>query len=138
MFIKIKVKVKFSLCLTKHQAMETYWWVEVYIHAFFDLDTMWRWVVASRPDRFTPKERAPGTHWIGAWVGPRAGIEERNSQSPPGIEPRSSDRPARKSYLCPFCSQNVLMRLHYLSTPVCNYTSEIKNYRIFVFRILSG
>jgi hypothetical protein len=27
---------------------------------------------ASRPGRFTPGERAPGTHWIGGWVGPRA------------------------------------------------------------------
>jgi hypothetical protein len=27
---------------------------------------------ASRPGRFTPKEKAPGTHWIGGWVGPRA------------------------------------------------------------------
>jgi hypothetical protein len=25
----------------------------------------------SRPGRFTPKERAPGTHWIGGWVGPK-------------------------------------------------------------------
>jgi len=24
---------------------------------------------ASRPVRFTPRERAPGTHWIGGWVG---------------------------------------------------------------------
>jgi hypothetical protein len=27
---------------------------------------------ASRPGRFTPWERAPGTHWIGVWVVPRA------------------------------------------------------------------
>jgi hypothetical protein len=27
---------------------------------------------ASRPGRFTPRERAPGIHWIGGWVGPRA------------------------------------------------------------------
>jgi hypothetical protein len=27
---------------------------------------------ASRPGRFTPRERAPGTAWIGGWVGPRA------------------------------------------------------------------
>jgi hypothetical protein len=27
---------------------------------------------ASRPGRFTPRERAPGTHWIGGWVGPKA------------------------------------------------------------------
>jgi len=24
--------------------------------------------------RFTPKERAPGTHWIGGWVSPRTGL----------------------------------------------------------------
>jgi hypothetical protein len=30
---------------------------------------------ASRPGRFTPKERAPGTHWIGGWVGPRAVLD---------------------------------------------------------------
>jgi hypothetical protein len=30
---------------------------------------------ASRTGRFTPGERAPGTHWIGAWVGPRAGLD---------------------------------------------------------------
>jgi hypothetical protein len=27
---------------------------------------------ASRPGRFTPRERAPDTHWIAGWVGPRA------------------------------------------------------------------
>jgi hypothetical protein len=27
---------------------------------------------ALRHGRFTPRERAPGTHWIGVWVGPRA------------------------------------------------------------------
>jgi hypothetical protein len=27
---------------------------------------------ASRPGRFTSRERTPGTHWIGCWLGPRA------------------------------------------------------------------
>jgi hypothetical protein len=27
--------------------------------------------LAARPCRFTHKERAPDTHWIGGWVGPR-------------------------------------------------------------------
>jgi hypothetical protein len=31
---------------------------------------------ASRPGHFTPGERAPGTHWIGGWVDPRAGQED--------------------------------------------------------------
>jgi hypothetical protein len=26
---------------------------------------------ASRPGRFNPGDRAPGTHWIGGWVDPR-------------------------------------------------------------------
>jgi hypothetical protein len=30
---------------------------------------------ASRPGRFTPRERAPGTHWIGGWMGPRAVVD---------------------------------------------------------------
>jgi hypothetical protein len=30
---------------------------------------------ASRLGRFTPGEEAPGTHWIGGWVGPRAGLD---------------------------------------------------------------
>jgi hypothetical protein len=30
---------------------------------------------ASRLNRFTPRERAPGTHWIGGWVGSRAVVD---------------------------------------------------------------
>jgi hypothetical protein len=30
---------------------------------------------ASRPGRFTSQDRAPGTHWIGGWVGPRAVLD---------------------------------------------------------------
>jgi hypothetical protein len=28
-------------------------------------------VVSFTPNRFTPRERVLGTHWIGGWVGPR-------------------------------------------------------------------
>jgi hypothetical protein len=31
--------------------------------------------VASWPSHFTPRERAPDTHWIGDLVGPRAGLD---------------------------------------------------------------
>jgi len=30
---------------------------------------------ASCLGRFTPRERAPDTHWIGGWVGHRAGLD---------------------------------------------------------------
>jgi hypothetical protein len=40
---------------------------------------------ASRTGRFTLRERAPGTHWIGGWVGPRNSLDtvsKRNIPSP--------------------------------------------------------
>jgi hypothetical protein len=30
---------------------------------------------ASSPSRFASEERSPGTHWIGGWVGTRAGLD---------------------------------------------------------------
>jgi hypothetical protein len=30
---------------------------------------------ALSPGRFTPRERAPDTHWIGGWVGPRTVLD---------------------------------------------------------------
>lgn len=35
---------------------------------------------ASRPDRFTPEKRNPGTHSIGGWVGPRGGRDVSDSR----------------------------------------------------------
>jgi hypothetical protein len=37
---------------------------------------------ASRPGLFTPRERAPGAHWIGGWVGPRAVLDTVVKRSP--------------------------------------------------------
>jgi hypothetical protein len=48
---------------------------------------------ASRPCRFIPGETAPGTHWIGGWVGPRAGldyVEKRKFLTLLGLELRPS------------------------------------------------
>jgi hypothetical protein len=52
----------------------------------------------SRPGRFTPGERAPGTHWTGGWVDLRAGLddlEKRKFLTPPGLELRLLGRPTR-------------------------------------------
>jgi hypothetical protein len=57
---------------------------------------------ALRFGRFTPGEGAPDTHWIGGWVGPRAGlddVEKRKFFALPGLEHRPFDRPA--------CSQSL-------------------------------
>jgi hypothetical protein len=64
----------------------------------------------SRPGRFTTGERVPGTHWIGGWVGPAAGmdeVEERKFLILPGSELRPICRPVRRQSL---------YRLHYLGS----------------------
>jgi hypothetical protein len=75
--------------------MKTYVGVEVHLHAFLTSPPDAGEWSASQAGRFTPRERAPGTHWIGGWVGPRAGLdavaktESITSLTPPGNEPRS-------------------------------------------------
>jgi hypothetical protein len=55
---KENMNVKLSLYITKvprHEKAEEEW-------------------SASRPSSFTPGERAPGTHWMLDWLGPRADL----------------------------------------------------------------
>jgi hypothetical protein len=47
---------------------------------------------ASRTGRFTAKERAPGTHWIGGWVGPRAVLDAIVKRKIPSPRRESSPR----------------------------------------------
>jgi hypothetical protein len=88
-----KVKVKLSLRLTKHHAMKTYWGVEVQLHACLTSALDGDEWSASRPGRLTPRKRAPGIHWIGGWVGPRAVLGtmvKRKFPSPRGkLNPRT-------------------------------------------------
>jgi hypothetical protein len=61
---------------------------------------------ASSFGRRIPRERDPGTHWIGGWMGPRTGLddeEKRKFFTLPGIKLRLLGRPA--------CSQSTLSRL---------------------------
>jgi hypothetical protein len=51
----VKVKVKLSLCLTKHDAMKAYWGVEVWLPAFLTLALEGGEWSASRPGLFTPR-----------------------------------------------------------------------------------
>jgi hypothetical protein len=56
--------------------MKTYGGVDVYTHVFLTSALLGGEWSASFPGRFTPGERAPGTSWIGGWVGPRAGLDD--------------------------------------------------------------
>jgi hypothetical protein len=69
---------------------------------FLDLGTSWRLVVSCKAGRFTPVEKAPGTYWIGGWVGPRVGlddVEKRKFFTLPELELRPLGRPARTQSL---------------------------------------
>jgi hypothetical protein len=47
---------------------------------------------ALRPGRFTPRERAPGIHWIGGWVGPRAVLDAVVNRKFPSSRQESNPR----------------------------------------------
>jgi hypothetical protein len=49
--------------------------VEDYLQAFLTSALDGGEWSTSRPGRFIPREKAPGTHWIGGWVGPRAVLD---------------------------------------------------------------
>ena len=70
-----------------------------------------KWVRGQRhaPAALYPRER-PGTHCIGGWVGPRAGLDKCGKSRPPtGI--RSSDRPAPQPVAIP--TEPTLLRSAY-------------------------
>jgi hypothetical protein len=66
--------------------MKMYWGMKVQLHALTSaLEGGER--SASLPGRFTPRERVPGTPWIGGCVGPRAVLDavvKRKIPSPAG------------------------------------------------------
>jgi hypothetical protein len=69
---------------------------------FLDLGTRWRSVVNLCSGIFTHGEMAPGTYYVGGWVGLRAGLddlEKRKYLTLPGLELRSLGRPARSQSL---------------------------------------
>jgi hypothetical protein len=87
--------------------MKAYGKVDVQFYIFLNSALAGGEWSASRPIRFTPDERAPGTHWIEGWVDPRAGLEDvekRKFLTLPGRELRLLCRPV--------CSQS-LYRLRY-------------------------
>jgi hypothetical protein len=55
---------------------------------FLDLGTSWSTVINFTPGQLYPVERAPGSNWIGGWMGPRTGLDDlkRKFLTLPGLE----------------------------------------------------
>jgi hypothetical protein len=78
--------------------MKAYGGVDVYIHIFLTSALAGGERSTSRPDRFITGKRVAGTHWIGGWLDPRAGlddVEKRQFLILPGLKLRPLGRPAR-------------------------------------------
>jgi hypothetical protein len=67
----VKVKGEIPYALTGNHAMKAYWgeWRYTSTHSLTLALAGGEWS-ATRPGRFTLRERAPGTHWIGGWWAP--------------------------------------------------------------------
>jgi hypothetical protein len=75
---------------------------DVQIHVFWTSGLVGGEWSALRPGRFTPGERAPGTHRIGGWMGPRTGLDHvmrRKILSLPVLEHGPLRRSARSQSL---------------------------------------
>jgi hypothetical protein len=82
--------------------MKAYGVVDVQIHVFLTSALVGGEWSDSRPGRFTIREITTGTHWIGGWVGPRAGLDDMDKWKllpSPGLELRHLGRPARSQSL---------------------------------------
>jgi hypothetical protein len=58
-----------------HHTTKMYTWVKVSLHPFLTSTQDGGEFMASCPGYFTPRERAPATHWKGGLVGPRTGLD---------------------------------------------------------------
>jgi hypothetical protein len=107
------IKVKSSPCAFFNSALDGVEWSD------------------SRPGRFTPRERVFGAHWIGGWVGLRAGLDARAkkkiSQPLPGLEHQINQSVAH-SYT------NELPPLHgmsHASNKQLIYLTTVLNYAVY-------
>jgi hypothetical protein len=68
--------------------MKVYGGVDIYIQIFLTSALVEGEWPASRPRHFILKEKGPGTHWIGGWVGLAASlgdVQKRKSLTLPGL-----------------------------------------------------
>jgi hypothetical protein len=114
--------------------MKAYGGVDVQIHIFLTWALVGgEWSPSDRY-RFTPGEKWPGTHWIGGWVGPRAGLDDVEKIKfliIPGLELRFLGRLARSQSVyrlrCPDSQQRtvVVFKLHRKRLNTCDSARDV-------------
>jgi hypothetical protein len=82
--------------------MKAYGGLDTYVHIILTSTLVGGEWSASHIGRFTPENRAPGSHLMGRWVGLRSGlsdVEKRKFLALPGLKLRTLSRPARSEPL---------------------------------------
>jgi hypothetical protein len=72
--------------------MKAYWGSGGIAPRILDLGTRWSCVVRFTLGRFTHKEKTPGSHWIGGWLGPRAVLDAVVKRKIPSLRRESNPR----------------------------------------------
>jgi hypothetical protein len=67
-------------------------WLLILIHIRWMKSVSKESSVASRPGRFNPRKRDPGTHWIGGWVGLTAVLDAVEKRKIPSLLRKSNPR----------------------------------------------
>jgi hypothetical protein len=90
---EFRTKVTLSLCCNyapRHEGVLEEWRY-ISTHSLTPALDGGEWS-ASRPGRFTPRERVLGTRWIGGWVGPRAFLDTVVKRKIPSPHRKSNPR----------------------------------------------
>jgi hypothetical protein len=99
--------------------------VEVQLHSFLTSAFDGGEWSASHPDRFTPREKAFGTHWIRGWVGHRAVLDAAVKRKIPSPRRESNPRtPIVQPVAIPTELSQLLMK-NKLILLICNYNLDL-------------
>jgi hypothetical protein len=77
----------------------------------------------SRTGRFTAGEKAPGTHWIGGWLGPKTGLDEVEKILDPTGTRTPTPRPSMASRYTECAIPAPSEVTHYICVDSCDVTS---------------
>jgi hypothetical protein len=133
--LQCKVKVKLSLCFNwapRHEGVLGEWRYS-YLNSALD-GSEWS---ASRPRPLSPQGKAPGTHWIGSWVGLRAGLEAVVKRKIPSHCRDSNVRSSRPYFSKYSTRRKCLQQMYCLmnDTDVCYVGLKIVKMKLFSVKI---
>jgi hypothetical protein len=133
---KVKCKIV-PVLLTEHRSMKAYWWSGGIAPRILDRGTTWRWVIGFMFwPLYSPGGRAPGTHYIGGWVGPEPVWTPWWRQKFPAPAGTRTPNPARS----PAIYRWAILATYIIKSAVTNlrlvcHTSVVENQRAHMLNV---